>query len=183
MRVRRRSLLFGGVAAAAAGAGIWRSLWGQKGGYPLNGVPGSRLGDAFWQMQLANVRGGELSLKALQGRPLIVNFWATWCPPCVAELPMLDAFFREHSVNGWHVVGLAIDHPESVQKFLARVPVSFDVAVIGMQGTALLRQLGNNDGSLPFTLVVNAGGTVLGRKKGQLVQDDLLGWLTAIGRA
>jgi thiol-disulfide isomerase/thioredoxin len=117
--------------------------------------------------------GAPLAMKALQGRPLLLNFWATWCPPCVEELPMLNAFYRENASKGWQVVGLAIDQPSSVRKFLDRLPLDFPVGLAAWRSTELGVVLGNLTGGLPFTVVLGQGGRVLHRKMGQVTPDDL----------
>jgi thiol-disulfide isomerase/thioredoxin len=171
----RRGLLYGGVAVIAAVAGIggawWRRL-GSSGG-------GERLDDAFWSQRFERPEGGELAFDSLRGKPLLVNFWATWCPPCVEEMPMIDAFFRENGANGWQVVGLAIDQPSAVRKFLDRTPVSYPIGLAGLQGTELVKRLGNTSGGLPFTLIVDASGTVAARKMGKLAPGELQAWRRA----
>jgi thiol-disulfide isomerase/thioredoxin len=118
--------------------------------------------------ELRAPEGGDLVLSSLRGKPLLLNFWATWCPPCVEEMPMIDSFFREHGRNGWQVVGLAIDQPSAVRKFLQRTPVTYPTGLAGLQGTELVKNLGNTGGGLPFTLVLNGSGSVAARKMGKL---------------
>ena len=89
---------------------------------------------------------------------------------------MLDRFFREQASNGWQVAGLAIDQPSAVRKFLERTPVSFPNGMAGLQGTDLVKRLGNTTGGLPFTLVLDRGGVVLARKMGKLEPADLDAW-------
>ncbi len=132
---------------------------------------------ALWGMTLTTPQGQTLALQTLQGRPLLLNFWATWCPPCVEELPLLDAFYRQHASKGWQVLGLAVDKPSAVQAFLARQPLGFPVAMAGMEGVALSQSLGNGPGGLPFTVVMGAQGRVLDRKIGRVSPDDLQRWL------
>ena len=92
----RRSLLAVGVLAATAGAGLaWWRLTPK--------TARSQEIEAFWSSRFEQPSGAELDLKALRGQPLLVNFWATWCPPCVEELPMLDAFSLEHAGKGFQV--------------------------------------------------------------------------------
>ncbi len=168
---RRRALLVGGVAAAAAVAGAGVALWRLR----PSGAPGDRA-DALWSLNLNTPAGTELALSSLRGRPLLVNFWATWCPPCVEEMPLLDRFFRENSASGWNVLGLAIDQPSSVRQFLTRTPVSFPIGLAGLEGTELGRSLGNQTGGLPFTVVIDAKGLIRQRKMGQVTPAELDRW-------
>ena len=168
---RRRALLVGGVAAAAAVAGAGVALWRLR----PSGASGDRA-DALWPLALNTPAGTELALSSLRGRPLLVNFWATWCPPCVEEMPLLDRFFRENSASGWNVLGLAIDQPSSVRQFLARTPVAFPIGLAGLEGAELGRSLGNQTGGLPFTVVIDAKGLIRQRKMGQVTPAELDRW-------
>ena len=166
----RRRWLYGAVAGAAALGGAGLAWWRFQPHAMQDGAEA-----ALWSMEFDTPTGGApLAMKALQGRPVLLNFWATWCPPCVEELPMLNAFYRENASKGWQVVGLAIDQPSSVRKFLDRLPLDFPV---GLAGTELGRSLGNLTGGLPFTVVLGQGGRVLHRKMGQVTPDDLQQWV------
>lgn len=167
----RRRLLYAGVAGAAALGGAGLAWWKFQ---PHAMAPGAE--QALWGLEFEQPEGGTLALKTLAGKPLLLNFWATWCPPCVEELPMLNAFYREQAANGWQVLGLAIDQPSAVRKFLARIPLEFPVGLAGMGGTELGRSLGNLTGGLPFTVVLGADGRVLHRKMGQVTPQDLQLW-------
>jgi thiol-disulfide isomerase/thioredoxin len=165
--MKRRLWIYGAVGAAAAAAGTAWSLRKAR-------SPG--LGDLVWQQSLTQPAGGDLVMAALRGQPLLLNFWATWCPPCVKEMPMLDAFYQAHRARGWQVVGLAVDSPTPVRAFLERVPVSFPIGLAGMEGSELSRALGNPNGSLPFTVVLNAKGDVVAQKLGSIEPSDLELW-------
>jgi len=169
----RRGMLYAGVAAAAAAAGLGGAWWKERGS---GSAGGEQLDAAFWGQSFERPEGGDLVLSSLRGKPLLLNFWATWCPPCVEEMPMIDAFFREHGANGWQVVGLAIDQPSAVRKFLQRTPVTYPTGLAGLQGTELVKNLGNTGGGLPFTLVLNSNGSVAARKMGKLETTDLNTW-------
>lgn len=157
----------GGAALAGAGLGLWRTRTGP--------VEDGALDD-FWGLSFQTPHGTALPMAGLRGRPLLVNFWATWCPPCVEEMPLLDAFFRQHAANGWQVLGLAIDQPSAVRTFLQRTPVTFPIALAGLEGTGLARGLGNVTGGLPFSVLVGADGAVRERRMGQLSEADLRAW-------
>lgn len=183
---RRHGLLLGAAAAAlAAGAAV--SLWrgGLATGPGVVRVPadGAQGGDAaalagLWQARFARPDGSELAMASLQGRPLLINFWATWCAPCVRELPLLDAHQRAHAAHGLTVLALAIDGPTPVRDFLQRTPLGLQVALAGLPGTELARSLGNAQGGLPFSVLIGAQGQVLARKTGELQAEDLARWAT-----
>lgn len=122
--------------------------------------------------------GEKLALQTLRGKPLMINFWATWCPPCIEELPLLDGFYKENAANGWQIIGLALDQPSAVRNFLQKTPVSFPIVMGGLDGSDLGRNLGNSVGGLPFTVVLGGAGTVLHRKMGKVTVDDLKVWRT-----
>ena len=89
---------------------------------------------------------------------------------------MLDAFYRQHAAKGWQVVGLAIDQPSSVRRFLERLPVAFPIGLAGLEGTELTRKLGNLAGGLPFSVVFAADGSVRQRRMGRVSEADLKAW-------
>lgn len=173
----RRRWLLGGAALAAAAAGAGLATWRSRPGTP---VPAAV--QALWQLSLPTPQGAPLALAELRGRPVLLNFWATWCPPCVEEIPLLDAFFRQNSPSGWQVLGLAIDQLTSVQRFLARSPVAFPMVLAGLEGSELGRSFGNETGGLPFSVLLGADGSIIDRKMGQLTPDLLARWQQA-GRA
>ena len=157
------------ATAAAAGAGVawWRYA-------PREAAPGAL--DSFWSASFDTPQGPALPMSGFRGKPLLINFWATWCPPCVEELPMIDAFYRQNSAKRWQVIGLAIDQPSAVRTFLARTPVSFPVGLAGLECSELSKSLGNSIGGLPFSVVVSARGDVLHRRMGRLTEADLSAW-------
>ncbi|WP_083240051.1 TlpA family protein disulfide reductase [Hydrogenophaga sp. RAC07] len=171
MTPQRRTFLMAGVAAAAAAAGAWLS-WRRIAPQPV--LSGAEA--AFWAGTFEGPNGEALNLAAMRGRPLLVNFWATWCPPCVEELPLLNAFNTANAPQGWQVLGLAVDQPSAVRGFLQKLPLNFPVGMAGFAGTELSRSLGNPSGSLPYTVVFGAEGTVLHRKIGKVSENDLAQW-------
>jgi thiol-disulfide isomerase/thioredoxin len=130
----------------------------------------------LWGLEFDTPAGTRLTMQGLRGRPLLINFWATWCPPCVEELPLLDAFYRENADKGWQVLGIAVDKLAPVQSFLTRQPLAFPVVLAGMEGLNLSKNLGNQAGGLPFSVLFGADGSVLHRKIGKLSEQDLKLW-------
>lgn len=168
----RRRLLYGavGVAAAAAGAGL---AWWK---FEPRSVDAQALA-GLWSASFDTPGGRPLAMSEFRGRPLLINFWATWCPPCIEEMPLIDAFYGENKPKGWQVVGLAIDQPSAVKAFLGRRPVRYPIGMAGLEGTNLTKSLGNASGGLPFTVVVGADGALRHRKMGLLSAADLAGWV------
>lgn len=174
----RRRWLVGGVALAAAGSGAWLA-WHESQGMASN----DEAVEAFWNLQLTKPDGTALVLADLRGKPLLVNFWATWCPPCVRELPMINQFAQRQSApegKGIQVLAIAVDQAASVNKWLARQPLNLQVAMAGAGGVTLTRSLGNINGGLPFTILFDAQGKAQKRKIGELSQQDLDLWVTKV---
>jgi thiol-disulfide isomerase/thioredoxin len=167
---RRRALLYAGVAAAAAIAGAGIALWKWSPQGPEIADP------SLWKADFETPAGSPLSMQSFRGRPLLLNFWATWCPPCVEEMPLLEAFFRQNAAKHWQIIGLAIDQPSAVRAFLQRTPVTYPIGLAGLGGTELTKSLGNESGGLPFTVLIGATGGVRQRKMGRLSQADLTEW-------
>ena len=169
----RRGLL-AGVAVAATGVGAGLAWWARSGAdEPPPSAPEENSAAAWWGQQFETVDGHSLSMADFQGKPLLINFWATWCPPCVEELPLLDKFFRDNAVKGWQVLGVAIDQKIKVEQFLKKMPLAFPVVVDGASGTQWSRSLGNLTGSLPFSAAFSANSQAIYRKIGKLSEADL----------
>ncbi len=169
----RRSLVLA-VGASAALAGVGLAVW-RNAHVP---APTAEPFDGFWAQQWTATDGKMLPMASFRGKPLLINFWATWCAPCVEELPMVDTFFQAQKKSGWQVLGLAADKPKNVQEFLQKMPLHFPVAVDAMLATQWARQLGNMAGGLPFSVVINSAGKVAQRKMGKLTEADLAAWST-----
>lgn len=168
----RRTLVLGaaGGLALIGGFAAWRR---RNGGDTSQADPVLR---ELWALSLSTPDGGTLALASMSGRPLLINFWATWCPPCVEELPLIDDFYRKNKANGWQVIGIAADNAAAVKTFLGRMPLSFPVAMAGLGGIDLSRKLGNLSGALPFSVLLTKSGVVAQRKMGKLTEADLAAW-------
>jgi thiol-disulfide isomerase/thioredoxin len=164
---RRQALIVGtGVVAAASGAVV---AWRRDGA-----DPGYQ--DPLWATSFPAPDGTAVSMSRFRGRPLVINFWATWCPPCVKEMPELDRFARAFADQGWQVLGLAIDGPTPVREFLAKVSITFPIGLAGFEGTDLSRRLGNQGGALPFTVAFDRRGEAIQRKLGETSYEQLASW-------
>jgi len=187
---RRWWLAAAAVGLTASATGFWwhlhRSGTGSTAAKP-QGAGGtaptgpSQLGDDFWALNLPQPQGTDLALISLRGRPLLVNFWATWCPPCVREMPLLDQFYRQYHKDGLQMLGIAVDGAKPVLGFLERNPVGFAIGLAGADGSGLARSLGNTAGGLPYTVLADAGGAIVRRQMGELKRSQLEEWAQALG--
>lgn len=162
----RRRLL--GMALGATASGIL-APW-----CPALAQP-AKVPDPFYTHAFEDLDGVSQDMARFLGKPLVLNFWATWCPPCVKEMPDLNALNAKHP--GVAFLGLAIDTESNVRKFLEKIPVDYDVMMAGKGGMRLMRELGNRQGGLPFTLVFDARGRVSQRILGQVDPDVLDGYI------
>ena len=182
-QVRRRwlqGLAGAGGVALAAGTGLW--AWQRWGTQPQQWAQQQDAAEqAFWALQLPGLDGQMQALRQYQGRPVLVNFWATWCPPCVRELPLLDALARQHPQV--QVLGIAVDQAANVRAWLQRSPLSYPVLLAETGGVGLTRQLGNLSGGLPFSLLLGGQGQVLQRRIGEFSAEMLQSWMASIARS
>lgn len=113
-------------------------------------------------------QGGSLDLGALKGKVVVLNFWATWCPPCVEEMPELDDLYPQLQAQNVELIGIAIDSPANVQQFLLKTPVNYPIVLAGMAGTELGKVLGNQQGGLPFTVILDENGNQILTEAGRI---------------
>src|SRR5262245_60363860 len=168
--MNRRAWILGGVGTGAALAGAGLAWWRSRAALPR------MTAEHLWTMSFDAPNGQPLHLGSFRGRPLVVNFWASWCGPCVREMPQIDRFYRQFRSLEWQVVGLAVDTQEPVKDFLAKVPVSFPIGLAGFSGAELSKSVGNLAGCLTFTVAFNHAGELVQRKLGEVSYEELVSW-------
>jgi thiol-disulfide isomerase/thioredoxin len=168
----RRNLILGAVAVVAAAAGgiVGVGLRRQSGSEELLAA------------SYPDLSGRRRRLSEWHGRPLLCNFWASWCAPCREELPLLDAAFRENAGIGLQVVGIAVDNAANVSKYLKSVQIGYTVLVAEGSAMGLMRALGNPSGMLPFSVTVDRAGHLRQRKVGAYSAQELRSDLAALLR-
>lgn len=122
--------------------------------------------------------GVSQDLSQYKGKIIVLNFWATWCPPCREEMPELSELYTEYKNKNVVVLGIAIDELSLVKNFSVVTPVSYPLFAAENEGMELGNNLGNDKGVLPYTVIINPTGTVVdtyfGRINKSLIENALL---------
>ncbi len=134
---------------------------------------GPQVAAKFFEAPFKDVRGNALDLSQLRGKTVVVNFWSTWCPPCVEEMPMFDDVQAAYKDKNVVFVGIAADQADNVKTFLQKTPVNYPIAVGGQSGFELSQQLGNRHDAVPFTLIINSKESISSRHFGVYTRKDL----------
>ena len=153
-----------GVGVAAAAAGVVAGPWL---------IGSSADAEALLSARLADLTGKSRTLNEWRGRVLVVNFWATWCPPCREEIPALVRARDKLLPSGVEFVGIAIDQVAKVIGFARNVHISYPLLMADAAGLDLVRNLGNPSGGLPFTVVLDRKGSVAHRNLGAITQKKI----------
>ena len=165
---RRQWIMISGISLLALLAGIFSSQWISKTG--LASDPSIK---AFFANSWQTPDGKTANSENWREKVLVVNFWASWCPPCVEEMPTLDKVAQEYSAKNVLIVGIGIDSPSNIREFLQKTPVSYPIVIGGLEGSNLSKQMGNAQGALPYTVVINPKGKSIYTKLGKITEDEL----------
>jgi thiol-disulfide isomerase/thioredoxin len=123
---------------------------------------------------LSDLDDRPFSLSQFRGRPLVVNFWARWCPPCIAEIPDLISLHGKFKDRGVEVVGIAVeDGTALVRDFVRQQRMDYPVLVAKDKGPSMMQALGNSSLGLPFTVVLDRQGRVVARKLGRMSRQEM----------
>ena len=159
--------LFAAVALAAAAGGAAYHLWLRS------SQPQEQVAQLVYSAHLPDTGGVGHSLGHWRGRVLVVNVWATWCAPCREEIPGFVRLQERHGARGLQFVGIAIDQPDKVAEFAREFRINYPVLIGGVDSLELLRQAGNRQAVLPYTLVIDRTGKIISRQPGGVKE----GWL------
>ena len=119
----------------------------------------------FWLPDPQGVRHG---VSEWDGKVLVMNFWATWCPPCLHEIPMFIALQQRYGTRGVQFLGIAIDDADQVAAFADEVGLNYPTLHGQMDAIEVMSAYGNKSGGLPFTVIISQSGRIVGRHPGVL---------------
>ena len=170
--MKKNSVIFVVIAVLFAILGV---MWGNKRLQPQ--APELSSVDRLFAKSMKDTSGHLQDLSQWKNKGLIVNFWATWCAPCVQEMPELSALQPEIAPAHIQIIGIGIDSAANIAEFAAKYKITYPLYIGGLDASELSRQLGNQAGGLPFTILIGRDGkvkkTYLGRLKMEELRKDL----------
>ncbi len=125
------------------------------------------------QRTLQGIDGQPVSMAPYAKQVLVINFWASWCPPCVSEIPELNRLYPELKAKNIELLGIAIDSPSNIREFLQKHAIDYPIVAGGLGGSTLANELGNVGGALPFTVLLRTDGSVAWKKLGTIKPEEL----------
>lgn len=164
--IDRRRLVWPALALAALAAGMYTSWRTGRLSEPDGGETAAI--NTLLAQPLQDANNQLIDRSVWEGRSLVLNFWATWCPPCVEEMPELSQLADEIKTDSIEVIGIGIDSAANIRQFALKHRISYPLPVIGAAGIDIVRALGNSAGGLPFTVVVDPKRAVTARFLGRL---------------
>lgn len=125
------------------------------------------------EFAFTDLDGNLRNVQEWDGRLLVVNFWATWCPPCREEIPLFVELQREYGARGLQLVGIAVDEVDAVRAFAQDIGINYPILLASFDGIDLSEAFGNRVGALPFTAVVDRAGRIVLHKSGEIEREDV----------
>ncbi|MCM8611157.1 TlpA disulfide reductase family protein [Accumulibacter sp.] len=131
---------------------------------------GQAMADAIMALTLPDLVGKPQAMAQWRGKVLVVNYWASWCAPCIEEMPAFSRLQEKYAARGVQFVGIGIDDAEKMQAFVRRTPVAYPLLVGDAAGsqTPALQVRG-----LPTTVVIDRAGRLAGSRLGRLDEATL----------
>jgi len=121
-----------------------------------------------------DLNGNLQNAQQWRGKILLINFWATWCGPCLKEIPEFIQLQQEYQDQNLQFIGIAIDDRQAVADYLQRIKINYPILIAGDTGSLLSHQLGNIINAVPFTVIVNPQGQIVHRQPGVLSKSQFL---------
>jgi thiol-disulfide isomerase/thioredoxin len=180
-----RRWIVGLVAGAALAGGIVASLLHFSEREDSPSIPVAAL-TRLQALPFKDLNGNERTLADWKGKTLVINFWATWCPPCRKEMPAFSNLHTKLGGRGVFFIGIGIDSPSAIKEFALQYPVSYPLLIGGSEGLEAMKTIGNRNAALPYTLVLDSNGAPALSKLGMIdeatFEAKLLELVAAAGR-
>ena len=122
---------------------------------------------------LPDLDGVKRSVAEWDGKPVVLNFWATWCPPCRREMPMFKAMQKKYADRGLQFIGIALDEEIKVADFVEEMELNYPTLLAGDQAVSVSTAYGNRFGALPFTVLINRDGIITKTFRGEVKRKEL----------
>lgn len=129
---------------------------------------------ALPEFTLSDLSGRQHNISEWRGKILVINFWATWCPPCLKEIPDFIALQEQYADKGVQFIGIALEDKEPVAEYAAKNKINYPILLGGDNGIALANQLGNSVDAVPYTLIVDRQGQIIHRHPGEFSKEQIL---------
>jgi thiol-disulfide isomerase/thioredoxin len=129
---------------------------------------------------LPDLSGHQHNISEWQGKVLVINFWATWCPSCLKEIPEFIALQKQYGDQGLQFIGIALEGQEPAAKYAAANSINYPILLGGDNGIALTQQLGNAVGVVPYTLIVDRQGQIAHRHPGEFSKKQIIDIVTPL---
>lgn len=120
------------------------------------------------EFAMQTIDGNIRNIKEWDGQIILLNFWATWCPPCMKEIPDFIELQKKYGDQGLQIIGIAIDDEELVKDFAREIQMNYPVMASEMEGVELSQRYGNEIGALPYTAIINRKGEITRKITGEL---------------
>ncbi len=180
MNKRQFSITVIVIALIAGVGGFYAQQWWRTAGtlVRIDGTAQTNLDDKSANNKVLNIQRPDFKLLDLEnklrsvsewdGKVILVNFWATWCPPCVREVPTLDKLHTDYKDRGFVVIGIAIDSLDAVTDFVDPLDLQYPILLAEQQGIELSQAYGNRLGILPFSVIIDKHGKIVEQHPGEI---------------
>ncbi len=135
------------------------------------------------EFAMMDIEGKIRNIKDWDGQIVLLNFWATWCPPCLEEIPGFIEIQQDLDNRGFQIIGIAVDNEEDVRAFANEMEMNYPVLAGEMEAIELSQKYGNTIGGLPFSAIIDKNGKVTHTITGELTKDHLITILKQLGLA
>lgn len=174
------TLMMVGLAAAGLASGYVYNNWQHEqklAETKLSQTKGTAISNIRPLFKLKDTQGKIRDVKEWDGQVLMINFWATWCPPCRKELPAFIEVQEKYKAKGFQIVGIALDEKQAVIDFTDPMGINYPILLADQEGIVLTKAYGNRLGVLPFTVIIDRKGNIVHRQRTELTFEQVEGMI------